>query len=926
MKKGKTVSVLLVLFVMIQPFVFFTYAYQNKSSNFYSATYSSDPGQYIANIALAQVGRTQSSFGYTEAWCADFVSDCAVKANESSAIPAHAVVANLRNNIINAGGTVVSSPQAGDIIFYYCSICKGYKHTAVCINSYQSVHGNLWSNYVSYCRQINNNWFEDDNEHKVGSGISMEYIRPKYSSNGDTSAPTIENPFISNLSGDSFTVNCDLSDNVGVTSVWLNVYGPGGEKGYSVAASNGRFSHTIYTSEYGGPGWYSVHIYPADAAGNASRYAFEGIHAISEPPKTPNNLKSDKQYYTNQDPISFTWDAVENATEYWVYMWKDGIQIYQTCVGNSTGHGAAPMGAGHYTLYVRAGNSAGYSETAGVSFIIFDSIHAYSESVYEERIILNGHIYESYKGCASWSDAKLFAEQLGGHLAVITSSEEQNAIQELVSEGNYWIGATDEDEEGIWKWVTGEPFVYSNWHPDGQPDNWDDKEHYAHVYGNSGFWNDLPLNGLDSSVIATGFIVEYEPELITTKTYNGHIYEVYSGQTNWKAAKIFAEKNGGHLVTITSSEEQNAIQELVSEGNYWIGATDEAEESVWKWVTDEPFVYSNWHPDGQPDNWDGKEHYAHVYGNSGYWNDLPNKNDSIFGFIIEYESCKNGHTWDSGVVTSSPTCKDEGVKTYTCTVCGETKTETIAKTEDHVWNAGEITVEPTYTAPGEKTFTCTVCGKTKTETIDPLPQPDEPDAVITVAKVNAQPGKTVDVTVDLTEYAPMSYLLLGLAYDKTVLTLDKVTNGGLFDTFENGANLLLSAGEDIAAAGNVLTLTFTVDENAEAGEYPVTVICRQCYNNEEEPLLVKVENSMITVIDVLIGDVNGDGVIDGRDLIRLRKYLANLDEETGESTAEITAGADCTGDGIIDGRDLIRLRKYLANLDEETGVSTVTLG
>ena len=72
--------------------------------------------------------------------------------------------------------------------------------------------------------------------------------------------------------------------------------------------------------------------------------------------------------------------------------------------------------------------------------------------------------------------------------------------------------------------------------------------------------------------------------------------------------------------------------------------------------------------------------------------------------------------------------------------------------------------------------------------------------------------------------------------------------------------------------------------------------------------------------------MNGDNVIDGRDLIRLRKYLANLNEETGESTVEITAGADCTGDGIVDGRDLIRLRKYLANLNEETGESTVTLG
>ena len=238
-----------------------------------------------------------------------------------------------------------------------------------------------------------------------------------------------------------------------------------------------------------------------------------------------------------------------------------------------------------------------------------------------------------------------------------------------------------------------------------------------------------------------------------------------------------------------------------------------------------------------------------------------------------------------------------------------------------------MTTAPTYNPPGIKTYTCTVCGETKTESIDPIPQPADPDAVITVASVKAQPGKTVEVNVDLTGYAPMSYLLLGLEYDKTALTLTGAKNGGLFDTFENGASLLLNSGSDIAEGGCILTLTFTVSETAAAGEYPIAVICRQCYNNEEENLLVKVNNGAITVFDVMLGDITGDGTVDGRDLIRLRKYLANLDETTGECAVEIvSAAADCTGDGAIDGRDLIRLRKYLANLDETTGESTVTLG
>ena len=40
---------------------------------------------------------------------------------------------------------------------------------------------------------------------------------------------------------------------------------------------------------------------------------------------------------------------------------------------------------------------------------------------------------------------------------------------------------------------------------------------------------------------------------------------------------------------------------------------------------------------------------------------------------------KKDHTWDNGVVTTEPTAEKDGVKTYTCTVCNETKTETIPR-------------------------------------------------------------------------------------------------------------------------------------------------------------------------------------------------------------------------------------------------------
>ena len=114
------------------------------------------------------------------------------------------------------------------------------------------------------------------------------------------------------------------------------------------------------------------------------------------------------------------------------------------------------------------------------------------------------------------------------------------------------------------------------------------------------------------------------------------------------------------------------------------------------------------------------------------------------------------HTWDNGTVTTEPTETTPGVRTFTCAVCGATRTETIPATGahdyqftknvaptctadgydlytcsgcgatekrnskpalGHKWDSGTVTTEPTETAPGVRTYTCTVCGATRTETI-----------------------------------------------------------------------------------------------------------------------------------------------------------------------------------------------------------------
>lgn len=83
-------------------------------------------------------------------------------------------------------------------------------------------------------------------------------------------------------------------------------------------------------------------------------------------------------------------------------------------------------------------------------------------------------------------------------------------------------------------------------------------------------------------------------------------------------------------------------------------------------------------------------------------------------------NCDNGHHWDGGEVTKKATCKEEGVTTYTCTACGETKTESIAKLTSHSYDSGKVTKAATCKAEGVKTYTCTGCGATKTESIAKL--------------------------------------------------------------------------------------------------------------------------------------------------------------------------------------------------------------
>lgn len=104
---------------------------------------------------------------------------------------------------------------------------------------------------------------------------------------------------------------------------------------------------------------------------------------------------------------------------------------------------------------------------------------------------------------------------------------------------------------------------------------------------------------------------------------------------------------------------------------------------------------------------------THTYGAYSKVNDSQHKRTCT---VCGHTETAN-HTWNGGTVTKQATCKETGVKTYTCTACNATKTETIAKTNSHNWSGYKVTKEPTCTAPGTQTRTCSVCGKTESQSV-----------------------------------------------------------------------------------------------------------------------------------------------------------------------------------------------------------------
>ena len=145
-----------------------------------------------------------------------------------------------------------------------------------------------------------------------------------------------------------------------------------------------------------------------------------------------------------------------------------------------------------------------------------------------------------------------------------------------------------------------------------------------------------------------------------TSWTNGHCYEaVLAPGLSWQAAKTACEAKGGYLVTITSAKENTFVFSLVSGNNAfwfldgfgnglgpWLGGYQQPgsqPDEGWKWVTGEPFDYTNWDVD-QPGDMIGVDQNVLRFFKAGgligdRWDDCEPDNpiEHRLGYICEYD-------------------------------------------------------------------------------------------------------------------------------------------------------------------------------------------------------------------------------------------------------------------------------------------------
>ncbi len=257
----------------------------------------------------------------------------------------------------------------------------------------------------------------------------------------------------------------------------------------------------------------------------------------------------------------------------------------------------------------------------------------------------------------------------------------------------------------------------------------------------------------------------------------------------------------------------------------------------------------------------------------------------------------NGHSYTSEI-TKSATCTEDGIRTYTCS-CGDSYTE-IIKASGHKYN--EMVVPPTCTEKGYTVHTCSVCKDEYTDTYTKVLGHKYVDTVI--APTTTEQG-----------YTHHKCTLCGDEYDDSfvdpikeeAITLDIILNAN--DKTMSAENVSISIDGEAALASDNGSAELSLAD----GAYEITF---SAYGFVPRTYTVEVKDGKLTEELTpelnLIGDADGNGVVNTLDIVKLKRHLIKVEPLKGYAL-------DCAntdGNDTLNTLDIVKLKRHLINVEK----------
>ncbi|NXJ75615.1 MRC1 protein, partial [Trogon melanurus] len=217
------------------------------------------------------------------------------------------------------------------------------------------------------------------------------------------------------------------------------------------------------------------------------------------------------------------------------------------------------------------------------------------------------HCFMVHRDLKVWGEALVSCNESNGNLASIHNPEEHGFILSQLgykAEDELWIGLNDLNTQMYFEWSDGTPVTYTKWLPGEPTQAINRQEDCVIMAGKDGYWAD---SACDRKL---GYICKRDPlEGVagTTKTdpaclkgwerHGFYCYLVGHTSVTFSEAKKTCERSRGYLTSVGDRYERTYLTSLVglsSEKYFWIGLSDTEEQGMFKWVTGEGVLYTNW--------------------------------------------------------------------------------------------------------------------------------------------------------------------------------------------------------------------------------------------------------------------------------------------------------------------------------------------